>query len=292
MIPYFRYGIDISRHHLKGIYVCSIGRNKRQSSRPPVGITCTLRETRDGDLTAGEPQEPGGPEYSPIALCYQGVHTILRPWNPYSCVIAAGVQNQFLHFPIRPRSRIFVLGCSLQTLSHLADILGPTGQLIGVMAADDPSPPSRAELGRFLRRHPQVWVVTEDIPQASLERYELLLSLPEACKHAFLMALHPRLGADSAAHALAGAKGSQKVLRRIFDFLEFPDAAKARCLVVCYCTPETRVAVIRDIVSSHVDILQRWRVPGKGTKDRVEGSSEHSGSVREDARGCADGVQP
>merc|ERR1719424_1351033 len=149
------------------------------------------------------------------------------------------------------------------------------------MAADDPNPPSKEELGRFLGRHPQVWVVTEDIPQASLERYELLLSLPEECKYAFLMTQHPRLGADSCAHVLAGEKGCQKILRRIFDFLEFPDAAKARCLVVCYCTPETRVDVIRDTVSSHVDILQRWRVPNKGTKDRGEGSSV-SGSVRED----------
>lgn len=259
MFQIFRHGIDISRHHLKGVYICTVGKSRKQPSSHPAEIVCTLHEGRvPDDEEDSAPPDPRA-KYGPITLSYQGWHATLRPWDPNTCIIAAGIHNRLIHFPIRPGSRVFALDCSLPTLSHIADIVGPNGRLIGVIGDDHPQRPSPEELRRFFKRHPSVSVVTEDIQRASLERYERLLSLPDSSRQAFLMGLHPRLGENSPIRQLAEV--APKVVRKIFDFVECNDAAKVKCLVVCHWPPGTRVDVIREVVLSHIDILQRWRPP-------------------------------
>jgi fibrillarin-like rRNA methylase len=240
MFQIFRHGVDISRHHLKGVYVCMIGKKRNQCSQSPESVICSLREGRseDSEEVEVDREKQGGnskPSYGPITLSYQGAHVTLRPWDPYNCVIGAGIHNRLIHFPFRPGTRVFALNSTLQTLSHIADIVGGNGRVIGVIDESYPQRPSQADLSKFLKRHPGVSVIMADVQNASLETYERLLSIPDSSRYAFLMATHPRLGENSPARVLKDAP--QKVFKLIFDFLECTDAAKVKCLLGCLWQP-------------------------------------------------------
>jgi len=282
MLQILRHGIDISRHHLKGVYVCMIGKDRKQPPHSIAEVICTLRETNQ-EIIPYSDISPGDGGNDPITLTYQDMHVTLRPWDPYTCVIAAAIRNRLIHFPIKPGSGVLMLGCSLQTLSHIADIIGPSGRLIGVIDAHQEKRPTSEEFRKFFKYHPGVHVVTEDVQQASLERYERLLSLPLSSKYAFLMALHPRLGAESPAGKLSEAEDSKAIMRRIFSFVEGGDALAIKCLVVCHWPPNTRVDVIRSVVLSHIDILQRWRA-SKKTEPGAKLELEKDCSDDEDAK--------
>lgn len=274
-----RHGIDIRRHPFKGVYVCTIGKNQKHTSQAEV--ICTLREGRDIDEATNQSE----PEYGPITLSYRGLQATLRPWTPHQCVIAAGIHNGLIHFPIRPGTRIFALGCSLQTLSHLADTVRESGRLIGVISENHPERPTQEQLAQFFKRHPRVPVIIEDVHNATLEKYELRLSLPLSSRHAFLMAMHPRLGADSPARLLAA--DTQKLVEHIFSFLICVDAAKVKCLVVCHWPPETKVETVREVVLTHIDILQRWRAPrvekqGRGVVTFAENTGMANDNTNDD----------
>ncbi|CAK0809076.1 unnamed protein product, partial [Prorocentrum cordatum] len=133
----------------------------------------------------------------------------------------------------------------------------------GHLGGSHPKRPSASELARFLRRHPNASVITEDMQNATLEGYERQLSLPQDSKYALLMALHPRLGATSPASALGtlDEEARRGVLQTIFDFVECADAGRAKCLVVCHWPPGIRMDAVRDVVWSHIDISRKWRPP-------------------------------
>jgi len=262
--------------------VCMVGSSRKQNLNAPPEVVCTLYEGgMDSDDEAEACTEgPEAAKYGPITLGYQGTRATLRPWHPQNCVIAAGIHNRLIHFPFRPGSLVFVLGCSLQTLGHIADIVGKTGRVTGVIN-EQPDNPSEAALVKFRRRYRCATVIVENIEKLSLERYELLLSLPKSSKYAFLMALHPRLGADSPANQLAAAP--KRVLRTIFDFLENGDLARVKCLVVCHWPAGASSDSIREIVLSHIDIFRQWRSPPQ--TDEVQECSGPEGKDVPDA--CA-----
>ncbi|CAJ1338734.1 unnamed protein product [Effrenium voratum] len=156
MIQILRNGIDITRHHIKGIYVCMVGKDREKpeafGQSAMAEVICTLREGEpQNEDWAGEGEEASsawrgssfttrsksGTKYSPISVSYQDRHITFRPWDPESCALAAAIHNRIIHFPIRPKGVVFSLGCSLQTLSHISDTLGPKGRLIAVL--HDPS---------------------------------------------------------------------------------------------------------------------------------------------------------
>eukprot|EP00929_Paragymnodinium_shiwhaense_P117887 TRINITY_DN8935_c0_g1_i1.p1 TRINITY_DN8935_c0_g1~~TRINITY_DN8935_c0_g1_i1.p1 ORF type:complete len:890 (+),score=239.02 TRINITY_DN8935_c0_g1_i1:128-2797(+) len=312
----FRHGFDISRHHLKGLY--NLIAEKKSSGKPSTEATrvdaiCTvyegcLSETEE-QSSANSENGAAAAEFSPITVTYQGQSTTLRPWSPSTCVFAAALHLRLLHFPVKPGRTVFALDCSLRTLSHIADIVGQTGRLIGVLDKNNPNLPSAAELNRFFKRHPRVSVITENIQNASLERYKQLLGLPEVSKYAFLMGLHPRLGKDSAVRHLEVAPA--KLARKIFEFLEFDDALDVKCLLACYWPKGTRVDMVREVVLSHIDILRRLRSPtnqednensaagerdsGEGgareaVKDGMTASAEHRVFEDEDAESGNEGL--
>ncbi|CAE8599872.1 unnamed protein product [Polarella glacialis] len=259
MFQIFRHGIDISRHHLKGLYVCMVGKNRKKSNNPLAEVICTVRDGRSDECDWEDDAGACGSEYGPITLSYQGLDVILRPWDPEKCVLAAAIHNRLIHFPIRPGSVAFALGCSLRSLSHMADIVGPKGHIVNVICINDPSQtvPGDSQLVSFHRRHPNVSVISADVQAATLEKYELLLSVPDSSKYAFLMATHPRLGATSPARLLT--EDAPKLCKHIFDFLECGYPAITKCLVVCHWPADTAVDVVREVVLTHIDILQRWR---------------------------------
>merc|ERR1719188_718387 len=97
------------------------------------------------------------------------------------------------------------LGCSLQTLSHLSDIIGPRDSLIGIIDKVHGRRPPPEEMRRFFKHHPRVSVIVEDVQTASQHRYDCHLALPSVSKYAFLMGLSSRLGCRSALQILAKA---------------------------------------------------------------------------------------
>lgn len=269
MLQVLRHGIDIRRHHLKGVYVCETGKNKKKSRNSTNEVICTLREGRQEDTYDANPSSDSGTSYGPITLSYQGTHLTLRPWDPYRCIIAAAIRNQLIHFPIRRGSNVLALGCSLQSLSHISDIVGPEGRLIGIIDKTYGQRPSSEELRKFFKHHPRVSIVIEDVQTATRERYECFLGLPTSSSYAFLMGLHDRLGANSPVRRLKEADDTQAICKRIFSFLHSGEVPDIRCLVVFHCPPGTRVDVIRSIVLSHINMLQRWRATQK-SEDKAD----------------------
>eukprot|EP00404_Azadinium_spinosum_P048004 CAMPEP_0180805954 /NCGR_PEP_ID=MMETSP1038_2-20121128/62319_1 /TAXON_ID=632150 /ORGANISM="Azadinium spinosum, Strain 3D9" /LENGTH=188 /DNA_ID=CAMNT_0022846597 /DNA_START=5 /DNA_END=567 /DNA_ORIENTATION=- len=182
---------------------------------------CTLRRGMhvDSSYAAEGWGEETSPAFAPITITHQEKAVTLRPWDPSQCVIAAGIHNRLIHFPFREGSRVFALDCSLQTLSHIADIVGQTGKVVGVMCHQQPQPTS-AHLTVFFKLYPNVSVIRADVRTATFETYERMLSLPQSSKQAFLMGLHPRVGAKSPVRLLANhGASSESLVRRIFDFV-------------------------------------------------------------------------
>jgi len=278
MIQLLRNAFEVSRHHLKGVYICKISKSRKSSSAgvaPPVELVCTLHDGKGLLDYSGLEGEPKGTEYGPIQFTYMDRCSSLRPWSPDACVLSAAIHNRLIHFPVRPGSRVFALDCSFRTLSHIADIVGPSGRLIGVISRSHPQRPKPAEVNRFTKMHPRVSIINEDVQNASLDRYKRLLSLPEASKQAFLMALHPRLGKDSPVRKLGDlGEETSNVVKKIFDYLECSDAADMSCLIVCHWPQDTRVDVMREVVLSHIDILQRLRGNKKAKQPRESGGEE------------------
>lgn len=277
MIPLLRHGLDIYPHHWKGVYVCAMGKNSKHARGTSTEAICTLREGHceddfddvEGGGSSGSGDADGKQgRHAPLTLSCQDTHVTLRPWNPYQCIIAAAICNRLIHFPIRSGSGVLAIGCSLQTLSHFSDILGPEGQLIGVIDEFHGERPSSAALRKFFRAHPRVHVMVDDVMTASLARYERYLSLPLCSKHAFLMGLHRRLGASSPIGVLNSAPSSETLVKHIFSFLEFGEPPDIRCLVIFHCPSGTRMDALRSLALSQMDIVQRWRSSAK-TSDKA-----------------------
>eukprot|EP00931_Biecheleriopsis_adriatica_P038054 TRINITY_DN21825_c0_g1_i2.p1 TRINITY_DN21825_c0_g1~~TRINITY_DN21825_c0_g1_i2.p1 ORF type:complete len:705 (-),score=113.73 TRINITY_DN21825_c0_g1_i2:48-2138(-) len=275
MIQAFQGGMDIRKSHLKGIYLCMVGKDyKKVPSDLKTVVICTMREGEEDDsescLEPHSSSSSSSVPCAPITISCQNQHFTLRPWFPECCRLAAAIRKGLICFPIRPKSTVFALNCSLRTLSHVSDTVGPKGRLIGVLRKDMACPQELIQA--FTQKHPNTTVVTEDIQSATLERYERMLSLPTSSRYAFLMALHPRLGAKSPARLLH--ENPRRLCRIIFDFLECTDAALVRSLVVWHWPEnqsqsdsqalldhEAQVGEAREIVLNHIDILHRWRKP-------------------------------
>ncbi|CAK0908393.1 unnamed protein product, partial [Prorocentrum cordatum] len=73
----------------------------------------------------------------------------------------------------------------------------------------------------------------------------------------------------------------QEILKKIFSFIEFPEALKAKCLVLCHSSTERSVDTMRDVVSTHIDILQRSpasKAKEKDPRNGKETGKDSSGS--------------
>jgi len=107
------------------------------------------------------------------------------------------------------------------------------------------------------------------------------LSLPESSKQSFLMAMHPRCGADSAVRRLLEADEPEHIFRRIFKFLECGDVANVKCLVFCHWPPGTTMDTTRDVMLRHIEIFQRWRVPPHLAEQEAAAASSANAAAAE-----------
>lgn len=202
------------------------------------------------------------PKNGPITLTFCGQQTTLRPWDPSTCPLSAAIHNRLVHFPIQPKTNVFAAFWSLQSLSHISDTLGPAGRLIAVLSSESKLKPETVH--HFVMRHANTTVIFEDPKEASFERYERLLSLPDDSRYAFLMAFHPRLGADSPARILKPE--ASKICTLIFDFLVCTTPAETKSLMIWNSNKEFierpgETSHIFDQALKHIHILQRWRKP-------------------------------
>lgn len=293
MLPLLHHGVSVRRNQLKGLYNMDVKRSKK--SPGALMVVCTLRHCSTEACTDFDDEPDAGSPYGPITLCHQGMSTMLRPWGPQSCAVSAGIHNGLVCFPIRPRSRVFAIDCSLTTLSHLADIVGVDGRVVGVIDVNSSCKPTREELCAFHRRQSGVTAAVTDVGSATLETYELLLSLPRSSKYAFLMGRHPRLGASSPVRLLAGAP--RHIVRKIFDFVESGDAHGTSCLVSRHWPKGATVDQVREMVLLHLELLERPRtsrggdsVPKASKEERATTATDTSTISQDNANAKAKGL--
>eukprot|EP00421_Protoceratium_reticulatum_P037952 CAMPEP_0168486384 /NCGR_PEP_ID=MMETSP0228-20121227/67092_1 /TAXON_ID=133427 /ORGANISM="Protoceratium reticulatum, Strain CCCM 535 (=CCMP 1889)" /LENGTH=452 /DNA_ID=CAMNT_0008502967 /DNA_START=24 /DNA_END=1378 /DNA_ORIENTATION=+ len=274
MLQMFGGRIGLRPHHMKGVYTCTIGgRTRSKQANDHLEVFCTLRQ---GGQVKEELAQPSGagPLRGPITMTYGGTSATLRPWDPNACVIAAGVHNHLLHMPVQPGSWVLVVGCSLQTLSHVADIVGKQGRLIGVFDVGQTDLPQQAERRRFFRDYPHAYVATANVEEATLEDYERLLSVPKSSKRILFMGLHPRAGAASPVRLLLQAEKPQELFGNIMAFLECRDLAKVKTLVFRHWPEGAKTEAVRDVLIRHMRVLQSWTPPPPPEAPATEASGD------------------
>ena len=102
-----------------------------------------------------------GQSYSPIAksmniLVDEGDNSsVYSEWDPRFCPLAAGVLSGLFHFPVGEGDVVYVLGATCSTISHLADLVGPAGQIRAVV---NNALSYSSELVNLKSMHANVWV--------------------------------------------------------------------------------------------------------------------------------------
>lgn len=110
---------------------------------PGVSVYAEKRvSVKEGGLEGGDPESK---EY--------------RVWNPFRSKLAACILGQIEHIYIQPGAKVLYLGAaSGTTVSHVSDIVGPTG----ICYAVEFSPRSGRELVEMCKRRPNVVPIIED----------------------------------------------------------------------------------------------------------------------------------
>eukprot|EP00913_Durusdinium_trenchii_P020299 g19070.t1 len=221
MIELFRHGIEIAKHHLKGVYWVVPGKSrnadsqkeKKMKERLLEQFVCTsISGTAEDEDWADEAWKRQTHEQAassltmhflkgPLVLSYNGQHTTLRFWDPSLCPLSAALHNRLIHFPTRPSTN---------------DILGPSGKLIAVLCKHQKTD----KLHRFLKRHRNTTVIFEDIKDASAER----IVQPEAkklCIHIFSFLVCPELSHIKSLVMLQG-QDSGEDLQELHSSFAFP----------------------------------------------------------------------
>lgn len=154
-------GVSVRSHHLNGLYEL-VGMDEKFDNQ----VVCTLSHHIYDDtpkfntkFKAHADESDASPICNLTFACNTGSGT-LRHWNPYECTIAAALRCGLIHFPIESGTCLFVLNGLLSSLSHFADIVGSTGQLICVMSEKFAMRPSPESLSKFMRRHTNSRIVT------------------------------------------------------------------------------------------------------------------------------------
>ena len=74
---------------------------------------------------------PGNQVYKEKLIKQKG--TEFRLWDPFRSKLAAAIMKELEHFPFENRTKVLYLGASTgTTISHISDIVGPSGIIFGV----------------------------------------------------------------------------------------------------------------------------------------------------------------
>ena len=74
---------------------------------------------------------PGNQVYKEKLIKQKG--TEFRLWDPFRSKLAAAIMNELEYFPFENKTKVLYLGASTgTTISHISDIVGPSGVIFGV----------------------------------------------------------------------------------------------------------------------------------------------------------------
>ncbi len=74
---------------------------------------------------------PGNQVYKEKLIVKKGIE--YRLWDPFRSKLAAAIMNELEHFPFENKTKVLYLGASTgTTISHISDIVGPSGIIFGV----------------------------------------------------------------------------------------------------------------------------------------------------------------
>ena len=74
---------------------------------------------------------PGNQVYKEKLIIKKGIE--YRLWDPFRSKLAASIMNGLKHFPFENKTKVLYLGASTgTTVSHISDIVGPSGVVFGV----------------------------------------------------------------------------------------------------------------------------------------------------------------
>lgn len=80
---------------------------------------------------ATENMIPGNQVYNEKLIIKNGVE--YRLWDPFRSKLAASIMNELDYFPFENKTKVLYLGASTgTTVSHISDIVGPSGIVFGV----------------------------------------------------------------------------------------------------------------------------------------------------------------
>lgn len=83
-----------------------------------------------------------------------------RLWDPFRSKLAAAIMNELEYFPFRNKTKVLYLGVSTgTTISHISDIVGPSGVIFGVEHA---SRVAREFLDRVAAHRPNIVPILQD----------------------------------------------------------------------------------------------------------------------------------
>ncbi|MGI9567323.1 MAG: fibrillarin-like rRNA/tRNA 2'-O-methyltransferase [Nitrosopumilus sp.] len=74
---------------------------------------------------------PGNQVYKEKLIVKKGIE--YRAWDPFRSKLAAAIMNELERFPFENKTKVLYLGASTgTTVSHISDIVGPSGIIFGV----------------------------------------------------------------------------------------------------------------------------------------------------------------
>ena len=74
---------------------------------------------------------PGNQVYKEKLIVKKGIE--YRLWDPFRSKLAAAIMNELEYFPFENKTKVLYLGASTgTTISHISDIVGPSGIVFGV----------------------------------------------------------------------------------------------------------------------------------------------------------------
>ncbi|KAF4667821.1 hypothetical protein FOZ61_007714 [Perkinsus olseni] len=95
-----------------------------------------------------------------------------RVWNPFRSKLGATIVGGVANMPIKPGSKVLYLGAaSGTTVSHVSDMVGPTGCVYGVEFAHRPG----RDLTNMAKKRPNIVPIIEDARQPL--RYRMLVPM-------------------------------------------------------------------------------------------------------------------
>jgi len=145
---------------------------------------------------------------------------------------------------------------NVHTICHLSNVVGETGRVTAFIEGDLDD-----NFMQLQRNRANVYLASAPVNKEQ-EEYDRILGLSSRCKYAFLMALHPRLGANSFARSLAtGPLGVNptKLVQLIFSFLEHRALARVTSIIICSSSSGQNVVDTQKVALNHIEMVRRWK---------------------------------